>query len=290
VRLESVAVRYGRRGAWVLDGVTLDLAPGTVTAVAGGNGSGKSTLLKVAGGLIRPTRGTVHGRPARIGYVPERLPSHARLSARSYLLHMGRIQGLPTATARARGAELLDRLGLEGDPGAPLSTLSKGNAQKVALAQALLARPGLLVLDEPWSGLDARTHDVLAACLTEQRTAGTTVLLTEHRPGAAGIADTTHHLHGGRLTPRPPGPAAEPAVLVVLRLAAPDRHGPAAEARAVAVLPGVVTASHDPDGVRLRVAAGHSDDLLLEALRRGHSVLEVRREPVPAPRAALPGP
>jgi ABC-2 type transport system ATP-binding protein len=293
VRLESVGVRYGRRGAWVLDAVTLDLEPGTVTAVTGGNGSGKSTLLKVASGLVRPTRGTVRRRPARVGYVPERLPSHARLSARSYLLHMGRVQGLTTATARTRATEILGRLGLEGDPGAPISTLSKGNAQKVALAQALLAGPGLLVLDEPWSGLDTRAHDALAACLDEQRAAGVIVLLTEHRPETvARTADTTHHLRGGRLTAgtRPVcGTTAH--MLVALRLAGPARHDPAAEARAVAVLPGVVTAGHDADGVRLRVAAGHCDDLLREALRRGHSVLEVRREAAaPPPPAPVPRP
>ncbi|MEU3350652.1 ATP-binding cassette domain-containing protein [Streptomyces sp. NPDC037389] len=149
MRLDSVGVRYTRRGPRVLDGITLDLASGTVTAVVGGNGPGKSTLLKVAAGLRRPGSGSVHGRPDRIGYVPERLPAGMRLSARSYLLHMGRVQGLRTAGADRRGGELLDRLGIEGDIDAPISTLSKGNAQKVALAQAMLGGRRLLILDEP---------------------------------------------------------------------------------------------------------------------------------------------
>ncbi|MET8957691.1 ABC transporter ATP-binding protein, partial [Streptomyces sp. NPDC004533] len=181
VQLESVSFRYTRRRPWVLDSVTLDLRPGTVTAVIGGNGSGKSTLLKVAAGLVRPTSGTVHGRPSRIGYVPERLPADMRLSARSYLLHMGRIQGIGTATATRRSRELLDQLSVEGDLDAPISTLSKGNAQKVALAQAMLADPQLLVLDEPWSGLDARTHRTLMDCLANRRAAGVVLLLCRRR-------------------------------------------------------------------------------------------------------------
>ncbi|MFJ8039709.1 ATP-binding cassette domain-containing protein [Kitasatospora sp. NPDC096147] len=263
MRLESVRVRYGRRGGFVLDGVTLDLPPGAVTAVVGGNGSGKSTLLRLAAGLIRPDAGTVHGRPGRIGYVPERLPAGLRLSARSYLRHMGRIQGLGAAAAARRGDALLERFALAGDPDAPVATLSKGNAQKVALAQALLAEPELLVLDEPWSGLDGGAHLALTECLAERRAAGAVVLLTEHHPGTvAATADAVHHLTGGRLA----GQAAEPAVLI--RLAEPT-------AEPLAALPGVL--AHR--GAAVEAAPEHSDALLGELLRRGHSIREVRPAP-----------
>ncbi|WP_129839968.1 ABC transporter ATP-binding protein [Streptomyces sp. RFCAC02] len=281
MRLDAVTVRYGRRGPRVLDGVTLDLAPGTVTAVVGGNGSGKSTLLKVAAGLLRPVSGGVTGRPRRVGYVPERLPATTRLAARPYLAHMGRVQGLSTEAAARRGRELLDRLAVEGDLDAPIGTLSKGNAQKIALAQALLSDPGLLILDEPWSGLDARAHRTLADCFAEWRAAGVVVLLTEHRPGTVeGTADAVHRLDGGRLTVRAPGERPPAGVAVTLGAAAAD---PAGAARTLAAIPGVLSVRRDGTRLRLDVAVGRSDAVLAEALAGGLTVVEVR--PVPGGRA-----
>ncbi|MFR9725573.1 ATP-binding cassette domain-containing protein [Streptomyces sp. MS19] len=277
--LESVVLRYGRKGARVLDGVTLDLPPATVTAVVGANGSGKSSLLKVAAGLVRPNSGTVRDRPRRTGYVPERLPADMRLSTRSYLLHMGRLQGVGTATAARRSAELLDRLALDGDPGAPISTLSKGNAQKVALAQALLADPALLVLDEPWSGLDTAAHRTLADCLADRRAAGAAVLLTEHRPGTVtGIADTVHRLAHGRLTDQPP-PAPQPAFFHITLAPTPAVPPDAQGEDTLRALPGVHAVRAETSRVHLHVAAAHSDAVLAHTLRRGWTVLAVRPAP-----------
>jgi ABC-type multidrug transport system ATPase subunit len=152
LRLKAVSKRYFH-GRWVLQDVDLEIPAGEVAAIAGANGSGKSTLLRLLVGLSRPTRGTVTGQPEVIGYVPDRFPSNERLSAMEYLTHLGRIRGLSTSVAAARGDQLLDRLALAGGKHSPLRTLSKGNAQKVALAQALLVAPQLLVLDEPWSGI-----------------------------------------------------------------------------------------------------------------------------------------
>jgi ABC-2 type transport system ATP-binding protein len=276
--LESVGFRYAHRGTRVLDGVTLDLDPGTVTAVIGGNGSGKSTLLKVAAGLARPTSGAVRGRPKRIGYVPERLPADMRLSARSYLLHMGRIQGIGTVTAGRRSGELLDRLGAEGDLDAPISTLSKGNAQKVALAQAMLVDPQLLVLDEPWSGLDARTHRVLTDCLANLRDAGVIVLLTEHRPGAVtASADVVRRLHRGRLAEQlVEERSPEPTSFAIDLGVGPDTGAvPRQRLTALAALPGVLAAREEGGRVRLEVVAGRSDTVLAEVLKQGCTVHKV---------------
>src|SRR5437868_7304884 len=178
--LQKVSKRY-RRDRPVLIDVDFQTLPGAVQAVTGGNGSGKSTLLRVLAGVTRPTSGTRSGDPGVIGYVPDRFPANTRLSARSYLAHMARIKGLSSAHATSRTTELLSRLELAGGPGTPIRDLSKGNAQKVAVAQALLVPPRLLILDEPWSGLDSSAHGVLTELIAEVATAGGTVVFTDHR-------------------------------------------------------------------------------------------------------------
>lgn len=143
LRLEAVSKRYVR-GRWVLQKVDLEISAGEVVAIAGANGSGKSTLLRLLAGLSRPTSGSVSGQPEVISYVPDRFPPNERLSAMECLTHLGRVRGLRTSVAAARADQLLDRLELVGGKHSPLRTLSKGNAQKVALAQALLVAPQLL--------------------------------------------------------------------------------------------------------------------------------------------------
>lgn len=269
--LTGVGKRYGR-GPFVFEGVDLDIGPGQVIAVVGGNGSGKSTLLRVVAGLARPSAGTLGGSP-RTGYVPDRFPGAQRLSALAYLAHMGRIGGLSGAEARRRGLHWLDRLSLAGGPDTPLRALSKGNAQKVAIAQALLAEPPLVVLDEPFSGLDAGSHAVLADIIAETRERGASVVFTEHRSDRA-LAHATHSLRlaGGRLRPlgetAAAGDRVEPTARIVLTGADPERwrHEP-----------GVLAVTGCGDHAELTVPGGACDPVLLLALRRGCSVRRVER-------------
>jgi ABC-2 type transport system ATP-binding protein len=181
VRLENISKRYGRAHP-ILSGVDVTLAPGESVAVLGANGSGKSTLLRMIAGVTRPSGGTITGVPEVVGYVPDRFPATDALSSLAYLTHIGRIRGLATAASAARARELLARLELAGGMRTPIRALSKGNAQKVALSQALMVPPGLLVLDEPWSGLDQAAHGVLASLLSEVLTDGGTVVHTDHVP------------------------------------------------------------------------------------------------------------
>ncbi|MFF2348761.1 ATP-binding cassette domain-containing protein [Kitasatospora sp. NPDC058115] len=298
---EAVAVgkRYGR-GPWILRDVDLRLDAGDVLAVLGANGSGKSTLLRILAGLTRPTTGRLTHpaarRPAAVGYVPDRFTAHERLTAAGYLTHLGRIRGLPTATARRRAGELLDRLALVGGPDAALRTLSKGNAQKVALAQALLLPPDLLVLDEPWSGLDAPAHTVLAELIAETAADGGAVVFTDHREAVAEAqATATRTLADGRLSRCAPvaDPSAPPAEIVLTGTGTGTGPG-APDWRA---LPGVLALSRRGPELHLRVAQAHTDAVLLAALRHGCSVHAVTRPatapaspaapaPRPAPRSA----
>ncbi|CAM5467992.1 ABC transporter ATP-binding protein OS=Streptomyces tendae OX=1932 GN=GUR47_31740 PE=4 SV=1 [Streptomyces tendae] len=271
LRCDAVGKRYGG-GRWVLRDVDMKVSAGDVLAVVGSNGSGKSTLLRILAGLSRPTSGSVSGRPPHIGYVPDRFTAHDRISAISYLTHMGRVRGLSASAARTRGNHLLERLSLVGGRDASLRTLSKGNAQKVALAQALLVRPGLLVLDEPWSGLDASAHRVLAEIIDETVAQGGAVVFTDHREaitethagGVYVISDRRVTLHGGRHA------GGRVSMVELILTAAPTGVMPVEVDWAA--LPGVVACAHRGGEVVLRVAREHSDAVLLTALRHRWSL------------------
>ena len=267
-RVEAMSKRYGF-GRWVLRDVSLEVSAGEVAAVVGGNGSGKSTLLRMLVGLSRPTSGTVSGRPKSVGYVPDRFPPNERLSAMAYLGHMGRIRGLSTRDAESKAARLLDRLELVGGVDTPLRTLSKGNAQKVALAQALLIQPNLLVLDEPWSGLDASAHGVLAEIIGEVAGAGGAVVFTDHREQVTRThASRIYGISEGRVAA---SETAEIGATVEIVLA---KRANAVETEWSAI-DGVLTAAENGENVIIRVTQADSDALLMAALNQGWSVKSV---------------
>ncbi|MER7418095.1 ABC transporter ATP-binding protein [Micromonospora peucetia] len=181
MRLENVWLRYRRRGPWVLRAAGMRVGPGEVVVVLGRNGAGKSTLLQVAAGVLRPSRGRVTDRPRHVGWVPERFPADQPFTVERYLTAMGRVAGLDPAAAGRAVDHWTSRLGLSGFRQVRLPELSKGTAQKVGLAQAVLRPPGLLVLDEPWEGLDAATRDLVPAVIDEVTAAGGSVLVSDHR-------------------------------------------------------------------------------------------------------------
>ncbi|WP_435058926.1 ATP-binding cassette domain-containing protein [Streptomyces sp. bgisy060] len=290
MRLERVGRRHGPRGRWVLREVSLELPTAALVRVVGANGSGKSTLLRLFAGIDAPGEGRVTGRPARTAYVPERFPAALPFTAVDYLVHLGRVQGLDQAAARTRAGEWLERFAVGTHAGTALAELSKGTSQKVAVAQALLADPALLVLDEAWTGLDPDARTVLDAAVRERLAAGTTVVFVDHDPRRLeGEADVVYGVVRGRVRSVPgvrgeagaaPGPAG--------RNRPPegrpsDPHGPDPALPAPAVpapgppvsirasggrtlpvrLPGDPTTAPGPDGTTvLTVDAEHSDALL----------------------------
>ncbi|MFA1549454.1 ABC transporter ATP-binding protein [Actinomadura chokoriensis] len=177
MRLENVAFRYRRRDPWVFRDVTVSLAVGSVTEVTGRNGAGKSTLLRVIAGLRRPRLGIVSDRPTRVGYAPERFPVDQPFSVRAYLGHMAAVRRVPGDAVGAWA----ERLGFDHLLDVRLPELSKGSAQKVGLAQALMADPELLILDEPFAGLDAATRDALPGLISGLAADGTTVVVSDHQ-------------------------------------------------------------------------------------------------------------
>lgn len=195
----DVVVTFERRR--ILDRVSLDAADGEVVALLGPSGSGKSTLLRVIAGLITPEAGTVsidgrdvtrvptHQRGVGMVFQDEQLFPHRDVAAN---VGFGlRMQGVARAEREARVTELLAMVGLAGFERRRVTDLSGGEAKRVALARSLAPRPGVLLLDEPLTGLDRQLHDRLADDLARiLRTAGTTVVLVTHdRDEADRVAD-----------------------------------------------------------------------------------------------------
>jgi ABC-2 type transport system ATP-binding protein len=260
----------------VLKGIDLELPPGSRTVIVGGNGSGKSTLLRIGAGVSWPSEGTLR-LPGHIGYVPERLAARTRFTGAEYLIHMGRIKGLPAGVLRARSRELIERLGLQPGPDEPVDSLSKGNRQKLVLAQAFLAAAGLLVLDEPFSGLDPVAHTALGELTTEAQAAGTAVLLSSHRPFSQQTGLRQLRIENGRLSElgMSESSGAAQTGVVEIQLQATDR---ASDRRSLAAIPGVLQApfSAPPDLVVLVTDQVQTDRVLIEAIGQGWSVRSVR--------------
>jgi ABC-2 type transport system ATP-binding protein len=196
--MTAVAKRYSPWGRWVLRDVDLAVDEGSTTAIVGSNGSGKSTLLRILAGASAPTQGAAR-RAGPAALVPERLPSSMRMTASAYVGHLGRMRDVPAEEIHGRMHELFDRLRLSPGPEVPVGSLSKGNSQKVALTQALLAPVTLLVLDEPFSGLDEDTIREVASLLTRARDDGAAVVISGHRPGDLPAADRVLTVADGRL-------------------------------------------------------------------------------------------
>lgn len=275
MRLHGVGRRYGVGGAWVLRGVDLGIRAGALVCIEGANGTGKTTLLRLLAGIDAPSEGRVTGRP-RTAFVPERFPAALPFTAVGYLTHMGRVHGLGRTAARRRATEWLERFGAAGYARTPLSELSKGSSQKVAVAQALLAEPGLLVLDEAWTGLDAPARAELDRAVADRTAAGGAVVFVDHDPcRLAGAADETYAVVGSGLNRRTPEATSvqwqgPPVLIEVQGPQGVELPAPVAEAAVgeAAVAEAVVAAGPGAsDGItRLVVPGPHSDRVLRELL------------------------
>lgn len=213
MRFDQIWFRYARRAPWTLQAVDATVQPGETVVILGRNGAGKSTLLQLAAGVLQPSKGAVRERPPVIGWVPERFPADQPFTAGQYLSRMAAVRGL------RGGAEVhswVERLLLTEHVHTRLADLSKGTAQKVGLAQALLVPPGLLVLDEPWEGLDAVARTLIPGIVAEVTAAGGIVLVSDHRGEIAGLTSATRWLIAdGEVRPAADGAAGSEVVVEV---------------------------------------------------------------------------
>jgi ABC-2 type transport system ATP-binding protein len=212
VSLDAVSKRY--RGRVAVSDVSLEVFPGEIVGLLGPNGSGKTTLMRILTGYVSPTRGSVRvagfdiardplTARRHIGYVPESAPLYSHMRVSEFLAFMARLRGLSVADVCEAVERVATRLRVVDVLAAPIRTLSRGYRQRVAIAQALLHDPAVLVLDEPTNGLDPRqiieTRTLIAGMAGER-----TIIMSSHILGE--VEKTAHRvailLEGRLLTVR----------------------------------------------------------------------------------------
>jgi ABC-2 type transport system ATP-binding protein len=187
LELDRLTKRYGAVTA--LDGCTFSVGPGQMFGFLGANGAGKTTAMRIVMGVAAADGGEVrwNGSPVtaadrlRFGYMPEERGLYPKMKVRDQLVYLARLHGLPPARCAANAEEWLRLFGLTIRSGSKVEELSLGNQQRVQLAAALVHEPDLLVLDEPFSGLDPLAVDTLGKLLLERTAAGATVLFSSHQ-------------------------------------------------------------------------------------------------------------
>jgi ABC-2 type transport system ATP-binding protein len=282
LEIDHVSKHYGEVVA--LSDMTFSVAAGELFGFVGSNGAGKTTTMRIALGVLAADAGEVRwdGAPVdlnvrrRIGYMPEERGLYPRMEVADQLIYLARLHGLSGADADRAADTWMERLGVAGRRNDEVQKLSLGNQQRVQLAAALVHDPEILILDEPFSGLDPVAVDVMSEVLRERKAAGVPVIFSSHqldlverlcdrvgivRAGAMVASGTVDELRAGG-----------PAQLVV---DAPQARDGWADA-----LPGVTV--HDRNGSRtvLELAEGADDQPVLAAALATGPVHEfARRQP-----------
>lgn len=187
LQMQDLTKSYGDVKA--LDGCTFAVGPGQMLGFLGPNGSGKTTTMRAIFGLIRLDRGgvTLNGSPITqadrlsFGYMPEQRGLYPKMKSADQLAYLGALHGMEPAAARSAGLSLLENLGLADRANDPVEELSFGNQQRVQLAAALVHDPAVLVLDEPFNGLDPIGAETMAEVLRGRAEAGATVIFSSHQ-------------------------------------------------------------------------------------------------------------
>ena len=269
----------------VLDGVGFTVAPGSMFGFVGSNGAGKTTTMRIAMGLIRPEAGEVRWRGRaldaearrRIGYMPEERGLYPKMKVGEQVTYFARLHGLNAGAAARASEEWVGRLGLGERRGDPVEKLSLGNQQRVQLAAALVSGPEVLILDEPFSGLDPVGVDSLAEGLLDQARRGVPVVFSSHQLDLVErLCDSVGILARGRRV-------ATGTVEELRRREAERRLRvvvPEATPGWAAAIPGVRVLSEQDGDTLLELAADADDQVVLAAaVRTGRVAHFAWREP-----------
>ncbi len=187
LELSGITKSYGTRR--VLDDVGFTVADGRLTGFVGGNGAGKTTTMRIVLGVLARDGGevTLNGTPVtaadrrRFGYMPEERGLYPKMRVLEHIVYLARLHGFTRADATSRATTLLEELGLGERLGDNVETLSLGNQQRAQIAAALVHDPEVLILDEPFSGLDPLAVDIVAAVLQNRAAQGAAVMFSSHQ-------------------------------------------------------------------------------------------------------------
>ncbi|CUU57662.1 ABC-2 type transport system ATP-binding protein [Parafrankia irregularis] len=279
LEIDGVRKRYGEVTA--LDGMTFDVRAGELFGFVGSNGAGKTTTMRIVLGVLAADAGEVRwaGRPVdlavrrRIGYMPEERGLYPKMKVRDQIVYLARLHGMPSGAARRSAEAWLERLGVAARRDDEVQNLSLGNQQRVQLAAALVHDPEVLVLDEPFSGLDPVAVDVMSQVLRERSAAGVPVVFSSHQLELVErLCDRVGIVASGRMVAC--GTVDE------LRRAGTEQivvEVPGAPAGWALDLPGITVRHTEGDRTTVDLAPGADDqDLLRRALAAG-PVREFRR-------------
>ena len=271
LEVADLARRYGDVVA--LDGLSFTVEPGQLFGFVGPNGAGKTTTMRIILGVLEPNAGSVRWRGApvdlatraRFGYMPEERGLYPKMRVRDQLAYFASLHGLSRPDALAATDGWLERLGIADRAGDRVEALSLGNQQRVQLGAALVHDPELLVLDEPFSGLDPVGVDVLSGVLRELADGGVPVLFSSHQLELVErLCESVAIVKDGRLVAsgkvddlRSAGAAA-----LTVRVAVADRGE-----EWLAAVPGAEVVDRGPDGVLVALQDGAGPEAVLDAAR-----------------------
>jgi len=272
VEVRNACKSYGRRK--VLQEMSLKVMQGECIALIGRNGSGKSTLLRLLAGLARPTSGTrkeMQGRKLSIGYVPERFPP-LPFTPWEFLTSVASVRGMDKHAAEEELNDLLRKLDMEHAMHVKMNQFSKGMLQKINLIQGICGKPGMLLLDEPLSGLDVKAQEELLHMLLARKQAGTAIVMSVHESKLIDrAADRVLLIRDGRIAEETPAvrPTSQELTRVVARM--PDS-GTLAR---IAAHGGVADCTPVSEACLLEVESGWVDQVLRLILDSGGSIVSV---------------
>ncbi|TDT23058.1 ABC-2 type transport system ATP-binding protein [Streptomyces sp. BK208] len=272
LEISSLSKRYGERIA--LDSLSFTVPPGEIFGFVGSNGAGKTTTMRIAVGVLEADTGEVRygGEPAglhgstRFGYMPEERGLYPRMTVARHLVYLGRLHGLGAADAREAMLRWTERLHLAERRESTIDSLSLGNRQRVQLAIALVHDPDVLILDEPFSGLDPIAVQDMAQVIKEKAADGVPVLFSSHQLDLVErLCDRVGVIRQGRLAA-----CGSPDELRSAGTARLDLHVAGAREDWPAHCPAVASYTSHEDGVLIELAPGHDENAVLEeAVRHG---------------------